>query len=153
MYRNLLFLLVSCGIVAACGAPKEATDPSTLLDDGDSHVGGVENSGAPSPKPDATPARREQPPEALATRAECEAATHHLEELGVQLAIDAEKNEKKRAKLEAHKSEALADPEVKARVEKGTSDCLARRTSQKEARCIAGVHSEDEIDHCVGGGG
>jgi hypothetical protein len=65
------------------------------------------------------------PGHAPATRAECQAAIAHLHAL---------------AGATAKSGQAVKD---------GVDECLARGTSQREARCIARIRSESEIDGCA----
>lgn len=141
-----LVLVVSCGVVAGCGAPKEATDPSAILSE-DAELGGAESDGAPGPAPGPAAA----PDPARASLADCAAAARHLEALGRRLAIESEQDPKKRARLERELASTRGDPGTDARVQHAAEECVARGTSQREARCIAAVKSEEQIDACVSG--
>jgi hypothetical protein len=66
-------------------------------------------------------------PAAAATRAECERAVRHVYALG---------------------GGAPESAEGKAHLKDSTDECLARGTSQREARCIATIRSEAEIERC-----
>ncbi len=139
------------GTSGCVGGPKEATDPQKIIGK-DLDQGGVESSGTSSPKPDpqAVPnARKAPPPEVAATRDDCERASRHVEELGIDLAINAETDPEKKKQMADTKASTMASPEMQQRIRRGTDQCLQRGTSRREARCIAQIRSEQDIDRCV----
>lgn len=153
-WKFLIFagLLGATGSALGCvGEPKEATDPRLILGM-DASQGGVESSGEPSPKPDARPvpdARRKPPPEVAATRAECERASRHVQSLGIDLAIGAETDPARKKRMADMKAQTMSSPEIRQEIKRGTDQCLQRGTTRREARCIAQIRSEQDIDRCV----
>ena len=85
----------------------------------------------------------------LATKADCEKAARHLEELGVEIAIREETDPEKKAQLRAQKAELVANDSARKRIEESTRECLANATSRPEALCIARAQSESAIDQCA----
>lgn len=152
--KSFMFVgwLAALGGAAGCvGGPKEAADPHQILGD-DLAPGGVESTGASSPRPDPTAppnAAHKPPPEPPATREECRRAARHVEEVGIDLAIDAETDPAKKKKMAADKGDTLASPEMKEHIQRGTEQCLQRGTTRREARCIAQIREERDIDRCV----
>ena len=129
---------------AACGGPKDAENPRTLLGEDLNHHG-VYGGGAAPDTPGAAP--RETPPAsakaapskaaARATRADCEAAARHLVALGIELAIREEPDPEKKAQLARDRLAAQDSERARAHVQTWTRDCLEADTTAREARCIA----------------
>jgi hypothetical protein len=82
----------------------------------------------------------------LASRTECEAAARHLQSLGRALAHGDAESEELRA--DRH-SGGQDDPELPRRVAAATSECLARETTAREARCVSQITSPEDLDACV----
>jgi hypothetical protein len=141
----------------AC-APKEAENPRTLLGEDLSHEG-VYGGGASPDTPGASPGddppasgkSDARDPGALATRAECEAAAKHLVALGIELAIREETDEERKAQLARDREAARGSERARAHVATWTRECLETGTTVREARCIARIRNERDIDACVGG--
>jgi hypothetical protein len=155
IYRNSLIFASWLGVAGSAlgcvGGPKEAADPHQILGE-DADQGGVESTGETSPKPDARPAPNAQQkpaPEVVATRADCEAATRHVEELGIDLAINTETDPAKKKKMVDERAQTMSSPEMQQHIKSGTDQCLQRGTTRREARCIAQIQSEQDIDRCV----
>ncbi len=108
-------------VIEGCGQ-EEAADPHDILAEEYERAdpSATEESGA---EPGAAGAKGEDPGLAPATRAECEAAIAHLHALAGA------------AKTASKDTQAV-------------DECLARGTSQREARCIASIRSEEEIERC-----
>ncbi len=155
IYPKLLIFIGGLGLAGSAlgcvGGPKEAADPRQILGE-DMSQGGVESSGAASPKPDPrTPpnAQHKPVPEVAATQKECEQATRHVEELGIDLAINAETDPAKKKQMADSKADTLSSPEMQQQIKRGTEQCVQRGTTRREASCIAHIQTEQDIDHCV----
>jgi hypothetical protein len=140
---------------AGCAA-REAENPRTLLGEDYRH-NGVNGDGTAADPPGAAdqepqPGRAaERNPNALATRAECAAAADHLVTLGVDLAIREEADPDTRQRLIADRQAALQSEPARRHREEWTRECLDHGTVVREARCIARIRAEADIDRCVGG--
>jgi hypothetical protein len=149
-----LYLVPFCAAIGllACGGPKEAENPRTLLGDDLTHegvYGGGTAPDTPGAEPDAPASARGE--DAAARREDCAAAAAHLVALGVDLAIREETDPGKKRQLAADKSAALNSERAREHREAWTRECLQRGTTVREARCIARIRSEADIDACVGG--
>jgi hypothetical protein len=134
-------------LLTACGPPKEADDPRDLLGEDLEHEG-VSGAGTAPDTPRET-AKPKGPAHTLASRADCESAARHLVELGVELAIREETDPERRKQLESQRAAAVRNDRARAHVASWTDECLQRETTQAEARCIARVQNEADIDRCV----
>jgi hypothetical protein len=105
---------------------------------------------APETAPSAS-AKNGRDPGAPATRADCEAAAKHLVTLGIDLAIREEGDPAKKAQLVDDRQAALQSERARAHTETWTRECLEANTTVREARCIALIRAEADIDACVGG--
>jgi hypothetical protein len=142
----LFFCLVGAGCI---GGPKEAADPNAILR-GDLDQNGAEGSGLPGPAASAEPVKPRAPSadDAPATRAECDAAARHVEEVGVDIAIDSERDPHKREQLRARRAAMLQAPDAQRRIQQSTARCLQHETTRGEARCLAHIQTPEGIDHC-----
>ena len=84
-----------------------------------------------------------------ASREECQAATRRIEELALELVVQEESDPAERAKLEERRKAEVKSERMQKRIDEGTEDCLARGTTASEARCIARVKTQLDIDRCA----
>jgi hypothetical protein len=141
----------------ACTGPKEAENPRTLLGEDLTHQG-VYGGGASPDTPGAAPREsspapgKAAPPDqaGLATHVDCETAARHLVTLGIDLAIREEPDQEKKAQLSRDRRAALESERARAHVRTWTRECLEAGTTAREARCIARIRAEADIDACVG---
>jgi hypothetical protein len=157
MFSLVFLLLLASLLVSGCGGPKEAENPRALLGEDLTHEGvygggtAPDTPGAAPADPQPNPPKSGAPaPNALATRADCEAAASHLVRLGIDLAISEETDPEKKQRLIADRQSALGSERARAHRAEWTRECLERGTLAREARCIAGIASEVDIDRCVG---
>jgi hypothetical protein len=153
--KGIFLTLLIAG--SGCTGPKEAENPRTLLGEDLTHEG-VYGGGSSPDTPGAAPRETSPAPEkappgdraGLATRAECEAAARHLVTLGIDLAIREEPDQEKKAQLSRDRRAALDSERARAHVQTWTRECLDAGTMAREARCIARIRAEADIDACVG---
>jgi hypothetical protein len=155
-----LTLLAGFALLAGCGGPKEAENPRELLGPELTHEGvygggsspdrpGAAPSDSPSGSP-GTATSRAVKPDALATRADCESAARHLVALGIEIAIREETDPETKQRLIDDRAAALESPRARAHRSQWARECLETGTLAREARCIARIQSERDIDRCVG---
>jgi hypothetical protein len=157
--RYLLSFLgaTSALLQGGCPGPKEAENPRTLLGEDLSHdgvYGGGTAPDTPGSAADPPPAAAAGTAEALdgpATRDECAAAAAHLVTLGIDLAIAQESDPEKKRRLAADRKAALESERAAEHRAEWARECLERGTTRREARCIARIRAETDIDASVGG--
>lgn len=144
-----LLVLFFCLCGAGCiGGPKEAADPNQILQ---GELGPAGSSGNPEPVAPAPPgatqagAPSNDPP---ATRGECAAAARHVEQLGIDIAIDSERDPQKREQMRAKRAALLQAPDAQRRIAASTARCLQHETTRSEAHCIAHIQTPEDIDRC-----
>ena len=71
--------------------------------------------------------------------------------LGVDLAIREETDREKKQQLIADREAALQSERAQTHRKEWTRECIERGTTVREARCIAKIRAEKDIDACVGG--
>ena len=158
---TLLGTSLALALFTSCGGPKEAENPRELLGSDLNHEGvygggsAPDTPGAPSEAPSvpgAASARNTKAPkrDALATRAECELAARHLVALGVDIAIREESDPETKQRMIADREEALKSERARTHRSEWTRECLLSGTLASEARCIARIQNERDIDRCVG---
>jgi hypothetical protein len=146
--------------LAGCGGPKEAENPRELLGPELTHEG-VYGGGSAPDRPGAAAAEspsgsadkgtaRAVKPDALATRADCESAARHLVALGIEIAIREETDPEKKQRLIDDRAAALESERARAHRAQWARECLEDGTLAREARCIARIQSERDIERCVG---
>lgn len=144
-------------MLTGCPGPKEAENPRTLLGEDLMHEGVYGGGSAPDTpggavdQPPNTGRPGTDSPDAAATRRECAAAASHLVALGIELAIREEADPAKKQQLSADREAALNSDRAMEHREEWTRECLERKTTAREARCIARIRAEGDIDACVGG--
>ena len=155
--------MVLVALFTSCGGPKEAENPRDLLGSDLTHEGVYGGGSAPdqpgaapneaaAPSGSPNPANTRAPKRnALARRADCELAARHLVTLGIDLAIREETDPGKKQRLIADRERALKSDRAEAHRTEWTRECLERETLASEARCIARIRNERDIDQCVGG--
>jgi hypothetical protein len=121
-------------------------DPRDILGD-ELDYGGVDaRTATPGSSRAPDPAESQTGP---ATRAECERACRHIVLLGFRLERTNEPDPARRRELEAEHARDMQSLEVQRRIRELTDDCLAKRTSRREAKCILAVEHADQIDRCL----
>ena len=125
---------------AACG-PSEARDPGDVLGNWRQHNGVDGRTGSSAETPAAGAAQ-------IATREECQAASERIETLALELAVAEEGDAEKRKQLENRAQKELQSDAFKQRVEDQTDGCLGRETTSAEARCIAKIRNQQDLDRC-----
>lgn len=142
----LFFCLGGAGCI---GGPKQAADPNAILQGELGPAGGAEPASPEAPASASLPARRApSADERPATRAECALAARHVEQLGVDIAIDTERDPQKRAQIRTRRAAMLRAPDAERRIQQSTARCLQRETTRGEARCIARIQTPEDIDRC-----
>jgi hypothetical protein len=134
--------LVWLGTAGLACADKHAENPHAILGDWASH-NGVEATEKPGQAQPAAPAV------VAATREQCRAATRRIEELALEIVVKEEPDPAERAKLEKRRQAEVKSERMRMRIDQGTEDCLARGTTASEARCIAAVKTQLDIDRCA----
>ena len=81
---------------------------------------------------------------------DCQAAARHLVELGIDLAIDEEKDPKKKQRLQAERARALESEEARAMTRQWTQDCLDRADTEADVDCILRAQKESDLEKCGG---
>jgi len=107
--------------------------------------------GVATDEPPAAPSTGAPRLDAPAKRKDCAAAAEHLVALGIDLAIRDEADPAKKRQLSADRDAALNSERAREHREQWTRECQERGTTVREARCIARIRSETDIDACVGG--
>ncbi|HMR05828.1 MAG TPA: hypothetical protein PKA88_08620 [Polyangiaceae bacterium] len=125
-------------LLLGCGA-GEAQDPGDVLGDYRQHNGVDARTGIASAPTTQT---------RLATQAECSAAARRIETLALEIAVEEEPDDAKRAELQTRMQAELASKDFEARVQRQTEGCLGRETNSAEAKCIAKIRSADDLDRC-----
>ncbi|MEZ4223610.1 MAG: hypothetical protein R3B13_21860 [Polyangiaceae bacterium] len=128
-----LFAATSCG-------PGEARDPGDILGDWREHNGVDARTGVASDEA--------QPKSRVASRAECEAAARRVETLALELVLAEESDPDARTAIAARIEREKSSADFAKRIEEQTNSCLERETTSTEAKCIAAVKNDADLDRC-----
>lgn len=156
-FRKSRSLLVISWVLGgpAC-APPEARDPSEIIAEDPSFLHGQgavhhEGSGPPPRTPEARTGPRPEADPQLdrpASYADCQTAHRHVMRLGIEEAIRAEQDPEEQKRMRYEKGALLESPAVKTAIREAAEDCVTRRTTKREAACIAKLQSTSGVDRC-----
>ena len=144
--RSIWHLVLISSLAWGCGQ-KQAQDPRDVLGEHMTHGGVDGRTGQPVAQqvgqaPDGTdPAGPD----------ECQAAARHLVELGIDLAIQEERDPKKKASLQAQRAQALESKQARAMTRQWTQDCLDRADTEADVACILEARKEADLEKCGAG--
>jgi hypothetical protein len=68
--------------------------------------------------------------------------------LGIEEAIRAEQDPEAQKRMRDEKGALLESPAVKTAIREAAEDCVASRTTKREAACIAKLQSTSGVDRC-----
>lgn len=144
--RVIRSLILISGLVWGCGQ-KQAQDPQDVLGEHMTH-GGVDGRTGQPVKLQTGGANESTDP---ASPEECQAAARHLVELGVDLAIQEEKDPQKKQRLQAERARALESEQARAMTRQWTQECLDRADTEADVACIQEAEKEADLERCGGG--
>ena len=144
--RVIRSLMLISGFAWGCGQ-KQAQDPRDVLGEHMTH-GGVDGRTGQAMKPQSGEPRESTEP---ASPDECQAAARHLVELGVDLAIQEEKDPQKKHRLQVERAQALESEQARAMTRQWTQECLDRADTEADVACILGARKEADLERCGAG--
>jgi hypothetical protein len=131
-------------LLAACGR-KQAADPRDVLGEEMRYRGVDGRTGTPAAAPVAEDPDAGKPADAE----ECRSAADHLVALGVDLAIQEERDPQQKQKLAAQREQSLASEQARALSREWTQQCLDRGDTRGEVACILRAQREAELERCA----